>query len=288
MARVQSSTPGGAVEWQFRCCDGGGCGRTYQRPAPMCTHVNHGMESDDPAVAALHLAYAATFAPSVYVRGTVFALRKDDPAAGEERAKTGEPLRVRPLGVVSVLVRLASAHALVQVGADVREAMGPTGFLRRMMPPSELDPFLAAANAANISAAFSFLDLDACDQSTPSMEAAIVQMSTPADFGGLNMALLQSEPPAAFYSAQLVVLPKMVREYKPALDPLYEAVRAEVSSMDTSALPGARKTRRVYETVRALTTLPEEDVRRARAAYGHAHEIFELLTVANGCRGLAT
>eukprot|EP00873_Tetraselmis_striata_P024019 jgi/Tetstr1/444283/TSEL_032174.t1 len=43
----------------------------------------------------------------------------------EERAKTGEPLRVRPLGVGSVLVRLASAHALVQVGADAREAMGP-------------------------------------------------------------------------------------------------------------------------------------------------------------------
>eukprot|EP00873_Tetraselmis_striata_P038129 jgi/Tetstr1/458393/TSEL_044831.t1 len=58
--------------------------------------------------------------------GAVFALHnKDDPAAREERAKTGEPLRVRPLGVGSVLVRLASAHALVQVGADAREAMGP-------------------------------------------------------------------------------------------------------------------------------------------------------------------
>eukprot|EP00873_Tetraselmis_striata_P018118 jgi/Tetstr1/438382/TSEL_026948.t1 len=34
----------------------------------MCTHVNHGMESDDPAVAAMYLAYAATFDPSVYVR----------------------------------------------------------------------------------------------------------------------------------------------------------------------------------------------------------------------------
>eukprot|EP00873_Tetraselmis_striata_P045688 jgi/Tetstr1/465952/TSEL_000915.t1 len=58
--------------------------------------------------------------------GTVFALHKDDPAAREERAKTGEPLRVRPLGVGSVLVRLASAHALVHVGADARETMGPT------------------------------------------------------------------------------------------------------------------------------------------------------------------
>eukprot|EP00873_Tetraselmis_striata_P018537 jgi/Tetstr1/438801/TSEL_027310.t1 len=58
--------------------------------------------------------------------GTVFALHsKDDPAAREERAKTGEPLRIRPIGVGSVLVRLASAHALVHVGADAREAMGP-------------------------------------------------------------------------------------------------------------------------------------------------------------------
>eukprot|EP00873_Tetraselmis_striata_P043135 jgi/Tetstr1/463399/TSEL_008321.t1 len=68
MARVQSSTPGGGFDWQFRCGDGG-CRRTYQRPAPLCTHVTHGMESDDPAVvAAMHLAYAATFDPSVYVR----------------------------------------------------------------------------------------------------------------------------------------------------------------------------------------------------------------------------
>eukprot|EP00873_Tetraselmis_striata_P025171 jgi/Tetstr1/445435/TSEL_033216.t1 len=57
--------------------------------------------------------------------GTVFALHKDDPAAREERAKTGEPLRVRPLGVGSVLVRVASAHVLVHVGAGAREAMGP-------------------------------------------------------------------------------------------------------------------------------------------------------------------
>eukprot|EP00873_Tetraselmis_striata_P006631 jgi/Tetstr1/426895/TSEL_017108.t1 len=33
-------------------------------PPPLCTHVNHEMESDDPAVAAMHLAYAATFDPS--------------------------------------------------------------------------------------------------------------------------------------------------------------------------------------------------------------------------------
>eukprot|EP00873_Tetraselmis_striata_P001538 jgi/Tetstr1/421802/TSEL_012705.t1 len=292
--------------------------------------------------------------------GSVFALHKDHPAAREEREKSGEPLRVRPLGVGSVLVRLASAHALGQVGADAREVMGPsfaddcgaataaahvprvfdeycaelskvglvvqdsktryvrhpgdseselrtvreklapggfrtpaddpvqdgavylgapishypewmtgalgrrreahatlleriassgtsgygchhgamrllvvcavrqTGFLSRMMPPSELDPFLEAVDAANISAAFSLLGLDACDQSTPRMEAAIVQMSMPADFGGLNLALLQSEAPAAFYSAQSVVLPKLVREYGPALGPLYEAVRAEI------------------------------------------------------------
>eukprot|EP00873_Tetraselmis_striata_P011369 jgi/Tetstr1/431633/TSEL_021163.t1 len=90
----------------------------------------------------------------------------------EKRAKTGEPLRVRPLGVGSVLVRLASAHALVHVGADAREAMGPynaafsrelaTGFLSRMMPPSELNPFLEAVDAANISAALSLLGLDDC------------------------------------------------------------------------------------------------------------------------------
>eukprot|EP00873_Tetraselmis_striata_P012131 jgi/Tetstr1/432395/TSEL_021792.t1 len=239
------------------------------------------MESDDPEVAAMHLAYATTFDPSVYLRastrrllpqplmmplsrpplgghvdwwrwehnmdldvpswrlwvnrclagrchsrtaaflasGSVFALHKDDPAAREEREKSGKPLRVRPLGVGYVLVRLVSAHALGQVGADAREVMGPllvacavrqTGFLSRMMPPSELDPFLEAVVAANISAAFSLLGVDACDQSTPRMEAAIVQMSMPADFGGLNLALLQSEAPAAFYSAQSVLLPKVV------------------------------------------------------------------------------
>eukprot|EP00873_Tetraselmis_striata_P000766 jgi/Tetstr1/421030/TSEL_012075.t1 len=95
---------------------------------------------------------------------------EDDPAAREERENSGEPLRVRPLGVGSVLVRLASAHALGQVGADAREVMGPTGFLSRMMPPSELDPFLEAVDAANISAAFSLIGFDACDQSTRRME----------------------------------------------------------------------------------------------------------------------
>eukprot|EP00873_Tetraselmis_striata_P007024 jgi/Tetstr1/427288/TSEL_017457.t1 len=327
--------------------------------------------------------------------GSVFALHKDDPAAREERERSGEPLRVRPHGVGSVLVRLASSHALGQVGADAREVMGPvqrsfqsgagcetaymsmrvalqlfgwrgtggkglllldirnafnesvaddcgaataaahvprvfdeyctelskvglvvqdsktryvrhpgdsvselrtvreklapggfrtraddsvqdgavymgapishypewmtgalgrrreahatlleriasfgtsgygchhgamrlvvvcavrqTGFLSRMMPPPELDPFLAAVDAANISAAFSLLGLDACDQSTPRMEAAIVQMSMPADFGGLNLALMQSEAPATFYSAQSVVMPKLVREYGPSV-----------------------------------------------------------------------
>eukprot|EP00873_Tetraselmis_striata_P001537 jgi/Tetstr1/421801/TSEL_012704.t1 len=60
-------TSGGGVDWQFRCCDGG-CGRTYQRPAPMCTHMDHMMESNVPAVAAMHLEYAATFDPFVYLR----------------------------------------------------------------------------------------------------------------------------------------------------------------------------------------------------------------------------
>eukprot|EP00873_Tetraselmis_striata_P043405 jgi/Tetstr1/463669/TSEL_008530.t1 len=199
--------------------------------------------------------------------GTVLALHKDDPAAREERGKSGEPLRVTPLGVGSVLVRLASAQALGQVGADAREVMGPvqrsfqsgagcetaymsmrvalqlsagvvlTGFLSRMTPPSELGPFFEAVDAANISASFSLLGMEACDQSTPPMEAAIVQMNMPADFGGMNLALLQYEAPAAFYSALSVVLPKMVREYGPTLGPLYEAVRAEVSSVATSALP---------------------------------------------------
>eukprot|EP00873_Tetraselmis_striata_P028368 jgi/Tetstr1/448632/TSEL_035877.t1 len=65
-----------------------------------------------------------------------------------------------------------------------------TGFFNRMMPPSKLDPFWEAVGTANISAAFSLLGLDACGQSTPRMEAAIVQMSMLADFGDLNVALL--------------------------------------------------------------------------------------------------
>eukprot|EP00873_Tetraselmis_striata_P003969 jgi/Tetstr1/424233/TSEL_001426.t1 len=210
---------------------------------------------------------------------------EDDPAAREEREKSGEPLRVRPLGVGSVLVptlwgkwsfaddcgaATAAAHVprvfdeycteLSKVGLvvqdsktryvrhpgdseselrTVREKLAPggfrtpaddpvqdgavylgapishypewmtgalgrrreahatlleriasfgtsgygchhgamrllvvcavrqTGFLSRMMPPSELDPFSEAVDAANISAAFSLLGLDACDQSTP-------------------------------------------------------------------------------------------------------------------------
>eukprot|EP00873_Tetraselmis_striata_P021551 jgi/Tetstr1/441815/TSEL_030032.t1 len=63
---------------------------------------------------------------SFLASGTVYALHKENPGdAREERARRGEPLRVRPLGVGSVLVRRASAHAPVQVGADVRGAMGP-------------------------------------------------------------------------------------------------------------------------------------------------------------------
>eukprot|EP00873_Tetraselmis_striata_P016941 jgi/Tetstr1/437205/TSEL_025936.t1 len=278
-AVVATSTLGGGVDWQFRCCDGG-CGRTYQQPGPLCTHVNHGIDSDDPAVAAMHLAYAgvqvaasaahdAALAatarwPAVVwklaerrvrlweaggavragfsaldtadlgmvsnavaalpvledlpptrstppeeppdlqqappswgvnvdevrrweedqrrvlrraprlsaghvdmwrwehikdldvpswrmwvnrcmagrshsrtaafsANGTVFALlHKDDHAAREKRAKTGGPLRVRPPGVGSVLVRLASAHALVRVGAPISHYPGwMTGALGR-------------------------------------------------------------------------------------------------------------------------------------------------------------
>eukprot|EP00873_Tetraselmis_striata_P012701 jgi/Tetstr1/432965/TSEL_022302.t1 len=99
-------------------------------------------------------------------------------------------------------------------------AVRQTGFLSRMMPPSERGSFLEAVDVANISAAFSRLGLDACDQSTPRMEAAIVQMSMPADFGCMNLALLQCEAHVAFYSAQSVVLPKLVHEYGPALGPL--------------------------------------------------------------------
>eukprot|EP00873_Tetraselmis_striata_P038247 jgi/Tetstr1/458511/TSEL_044917.t1 len=84
-------------------------------------------------------------------------------------------------------------------------AMQPTGFLSRIMPPSELDPFLEVVDAANISAAFPLLNgLDTCDQSTPRMEAMIVQLSMPADFGGMALPQLEA-PAAAFYSAQSVV-----------------------------------------------------------------------------------
>eukprot|EP00873_Tetraselmis_striata_P013171 jgi/Tetstr1/433435/TSEL_022709.t1 len=62
---------GAAVAVGARRCDGAGIVvDAWRRPAaarPLCTYVNHGMESDDPAVAAMHLAYAATFDPSVYV-----------------------------------------------------------------------------------------------------------------------------------------------------------------------------------------------------------------------------
>eukprot|EP00873_Tetraselmis_striata_P005088 jgi/Tetstr1/425352/TSEL_015801.t1 len=57
--------------------------------------------------------------------GTVFALHKDDPAARAERGKSGEPLRVRPLGVGSVPVRMASAHA--RSGASGRGCAGVPG-----------------------------------------------------------------------------------------------------------------------------------------------------------------
>eukprot|EP00873_Tetraselmis_striata_P004843 jgi/Tetstr1/425107/TSEL_015569.t2 len=58
--------------------------------------------------------------------GTVFALHKDDIAACEERAKTGEPLRVRPLGVGSVRVGALGLRPRCRAGgADAREAMAP-------------------------------------------------------------------------------------------------------------------------------------------------------------------
>eukprot|EP00873_Tetraselmis_striata_P014596 jgi/Tetstr1/434860/TSEL_002574.t1 len=194
-----------------------------------------------------------------------FRTPADDPAQ-DGAVYLGAPISHYPEWMTGALGRRREAHAtllerIASFGTSgygchhgamrllVVCAVRQTGFLSRMMPPPELDPFLAAVDAANISVAFSLLGLDACDQSTPRMEAAIVQMSMPADFGGLNLALLQSEAPAAFYSAQSVVLPKLVREYGPALGPLYEAVRAEVSSVATSALPWARETRRVYETL---------------------------------------
>eukprot|EP00873_Tetraselmis_striata_P018101 jgi/Tetstr1/438365/TSEL_026931.t2 len=62
--------------------------------------------------------------PSRGTAGLAAGAAVDDPAARGERAKTGEPLRVRPLGVGSVPVRMASARALLQVDADAREAMG--------------------------------------------------------------------------------------------------------------------------------------------------------------------
>eukprot|EP00873_Tetraselmis_striata_P037948 jgi/Tetstr1/458212/TSEL_044700.t1 len=123
-------------------------------------HIDHGPGRTFMAPVGESLPGGAGRTAAFLASGTVFALHKDDPAAREERAKTCEPLRVRPLGVGSVLVRLASAHALVHV---VVCAVRQTGFLSRMMPPSELDPFLEAVDAANISAAFSLLGLDACD-----------------------------------------------------------------------------------------------------------------------------
>eukprot|EP00873_Tetraselmis_striata_P026822 jgi/Tetstr1/447086/TSEL_034524.t1 len=320
MARVQSSTPGGGVDWQFRCCDGS-CGRTYQRPAPMCTHVNYGMEFEDPEVAAMHLAYAATFDPSVYVRPAVVrklaerrvrlweagdAVRagflvcgvqqlwresRDGSELHNSQMETGE----LPAGTSRSARRRKRWRYAIERAAYGEAAEGGADAAADGVPPAVLVD--AHRRAAKLTAvrelrrarqALDTADLGMVSDAAaalPVLEAAIVQMSMPADFGGLHMALLQSEAPAAFYSAKSVVLPKPVREYGPALGHLYEAVRAEMSTVATSALPWARETRRVYKTVRALTTLPQAYVQRARAAYGHAHEIFEL---PYGCRGLAT
>eukprot|EP00873_Tetraselmis_striata_P006565 jgi/Tetstr1/426829/TSEL_017044.t1 len=77
--------------------------------------------------------------------GTVFALHKDDSAASEERAKSGDSLRVRPLGVGSVLVRLDSAHALVHVAANVAGYIAWQG-LRESVKATSLQPYLSAIN----------------------------------------------------------------------------------------------------------------------------------------------
>eukprot|EP00873_Tetraselmis_striata_P005801 jgi/Tetstr1/426065/TSEL_016396.t1 len=198
-----------------------GCGRTYQRPAPVHAREPR-MESDDPAVAAMHLAYAATFDPSVYLacgrcsastrrllpqppmmppRGHRSVVRYHDvyrkmprtplraPAicegaggfckgcgGGADAGRMGAAGGGRcspPGGETHPVQELRRARQALDTADLVRH----TGFLNRMMPPSELDPFLAAVDAANISAAFSLLGLDACDQSTPRMlVAAIVQI----------------------------------------------------------------------------------------------------------------
>eukprot|EP00873_Tetraselmis_striata_P001830 jgi/Tetstr1/422094/TSEL_012952.t1 len=158
-------------------------------------------------------------------------------------------------------------------------AVRQTGFLSRMMPPSELDPFLEAVDTANISAACSLLGLDACDQSTPRMHGGCNHSDEYArGFWRSESGLATVRGPSVLFRA-IGCPAKAGTGVRARPGPLYEAVRAEVSSVATSALPWVRETRRAYETVRALTTLPQEDVRHAHAAYGHAHEIFVLLTV---------
>eukprot|EP00873_Tetraselmis_striata_P006923 jgi/Tetstr1/427187/TSEL_017375.t1 len=123
-----------------------------------------GMVSD--AAAALHVLEAlhpppAPTNPEYSPPDEPPGLRRAPPSWGGNADDVRRPAsRCESLGVGSVLVRLASAHALVHVGADAREVMGPTGFLSRMMLPSELDPFLEAVDAANISAAFSLLEAE--------------------------------------------------------------------------------------------------------------------------------
>eukprot|EP00873_Tetraselmis_striata_P014710 jgi/Tetstr1/434974/TSEL_023965.t1 len=98
-------------------------------PAPICTHANRGTESDVLAVAAVHLAYVATFESSVYVRaaflasGTVIALHKDERAASEERVKSR--------GEYAHLVSAPCWCAWSPPTLSCRQ----TGFLSRMMPP---------------------------------------------------------------------------------------------------------------------------------------------------------
>eukprot|EP00873_Tetraselmis_striata_P004800 jgi/Tetstr1/425064/TSEL_015528.t1 len=274
--------------------------RELRRARQALDTANLGMVSDAASAPSMPsnclLLLPARMAPCV------FALHKDDPAAREEGGKSGEPLRVRPLGVSSVLVRLASAHALGQVGADAREVMGPVqrsfqsgagcetaymsmrvalqlfggrgtggkglrlldirnafnedgavymgapichcpewmtgalgrrreahaalleriasfgtsgygchlgamrllvvcavrqnGFLRRMMPPSKLDPFLEAVDATNISASFSLLGLDAFQR----IGAAASQLDTLRLYiacGPGSLSLFQSDHESA-------------------------------------------------------------------------------------------
>eukprot|EP00873_Tetraselmis_striata_P003887 jgi/Tetstr1/424151/TSEL_014757.t1 len=60
--------------------------------------------------------------------GTVFALHKDDPAAREERLKTGEPLQVHDVRMMSSFAtRSCSLSPQLAPSSTMSEAVGPTG-----------------------------------------------------------------------------------------------------------------------------------------------------------------